>query len=390
MSDDTAIKVTNLEKSFRLPHEKHTSLKSAIINFYKRDKGYEKQEALSDISFDIKKGEFFGIVGKNGSGKSTLLKLLASIYSPDVGAVQVNGKLTPFIELGVGFSPELSGRENVFLNGALLGFSRKEMNDMYDDIVSFSELRRFMDQKLKNYSSGMQVRLAFSIAIHARSDILLVDEVLAVGDVNFQQKCYDYFYRLKREKQTIIFVSHDMESVQKFCDRALVLDGGHIKFIGKPTEAATLYKELNFPENTDNTVEGTNKSEDGQLKITLTDIHNKPKTTFTYGDTMIVNLDWSADPRAQFLGVAIHRDDGMYIFGPNNIGPKRAISPHQHKAEYIVQLNLGNGKYYVEVVVFGRDEGDRVYYVASGPSFVMHNPHAWQGVTELSHKWVIK
>jgi len=241
MDDEIAIKASNLKKSFKLPLERTTSLKGAFVNFYKRDKSFEKQVALDDISFEIKKGEFFGIVGKNGSGKSTLLKLLAGIYSPDTGSVQVNGKLTPFIELGVGFSPELSGRENIFLNGALLGFNRKEMSNMYDDIVAFSELKRFMDQKLKNYSSGMQVRLAFSIAVRARSDILLVDEVLAVGDVNFQQKCYDYFYRLKREKHTIIFVSHDMESVQKFCDRALVLDGGKVKFIGRPTEAATLY-----------------------------------------------------------------------------------------------------------------------------------------------------
>ena len=390
MDDEIAIKVSNLKKSFKLPREKTTSLKGAFVNFYKRDRGFEKQVALDDISFEIKEGEFFGIVGKNGSGKSTLLKLLAGIYSPDTGSVQVNGKLTPFIELGVGFSPELSGRENVFLNGALLVFNRKEMNDMYDDIVDFSELKRFMDQKLKNYSSGMQVRLAFSIAVRARSDILLVDEVLAVGDVNFQQKCYDYFYKLKREKHTIIFVSHDMESVQKFCDRALVLDSGEVKFIGRPTEAATLYKELNFPEDTDNTTRGKNDSEEKQLKIHLTDINNKPKKTFTYGDTMIVNLEWGVDPRAQFLGVAIHRDDGMYIFGPNNIGPKRAISENQHKAEYVVDLNLGNGKYYVEVAVFGRDEGDRVYYVASGPSFIMHNPNDWQGITELSHKWVIK
>src|SRR5690606_31573026 len=151
---------------------------------------YEKQQVLKNISFEIKKGEFVGIVGRNGSGKSTLLKLLAGIYSPDKGSIEVNGKLVPFIELGVGFNPELTGRENVFLNGALLGFNRKEMQAMYKDIVEFAELERFMDQKLKNYSSGMQVRLAFSIAIRAQSDILLIDEVLAVGDAAFQQKCY--------------------------------------------------------------------------------------------------------------------------------------------------------------------------------------------------------
>ena len=191
--NEAAIIVKDLYKSFRLPHEQSSGLKQTIVNFAKRKKGYETQEVLKDVSFEIKKGEFFGIVGRNGSGKSTLLKLLAAIYVPDKGLVQVNGSLTPFIELGVGFNPELTGRENVFLNGALLGFSQSEMDAMYNDIVEFAELEKFMDQKLKNYSSGMQVRLAFSIAIRAKGDILLLDEVLAVGDTIFQKKCYEYF-----------------------------------------------------------------------------------------------------------------------------------------------------------------------------------------------------
>ncbi|HET7673319.1 MAG TPA: ABC transporter ATP-binding protein [Candidatus Saccharimonadales bacterium] len=244
---DTAIKVTDLGKDFKLPNEKTTTIKSAVVNFWRRDRGYEIQHALKDISFEIKKGEFFGIVGKNGSGKSTLLKLLAGIYSPTSGTIAVDGLLTPFIELGVGFNPELTGRENVFLNGALLGFNRKEMRVMYKDIVSFAELGRFMDQKLKNYSSGMQVRLAFSIAIRAKSDVLLIDEVLAVGDAAFQQKCYDYFRQIKKEKRTVVFVSHDMNAVHEFCDRALVLDNGSLKFIGETDKAAEKYLKLNEP-----------------------------------------------------------------------------------------------------------------------------------------------
>src|ERR1017187_9842497 len=169
MAEEIVITVDHVSKTFRLPHEKNNSIKSAVINFYRRRRTFEKQRVLNDISFDIKKGEFFGIVGRNGSGKSTLLKLLAGIYSPSRGSITVNGKLTPFIELGVGFNPELTGRENVFLNGALLGFNRNEMNALYHDIVAFAELERFMDQKLKNYSSGIQVRLAFSIAIRAKS-----------------------------------------------------------------------------------------------------------------------------------------------------------------------------------------------------------------------------
>lgn len=236
-----AIVVKDLYKSFRLPHEKHTGLKQAAVGFFEGKRGYEKQQALKDISFDIKKGEFFGIVGRNGSGKSTLLKLLAGIYTPDKGTIQINGSLTPFIELGVGFNPELTGRENVFLNGALLGFSRDDMEKMYDDIVEFAELGKFMDQKLKNYSSGMQVRLAFSIAIRANTDILVLDEVLAVGDANFQAKCFEYFEGLKKNNQTIVLVTHDMNMVKRFCDRALLIEYGNQRLIGSPETIANQY-----------------------------------------------------------------------------------------------------------------------------------------------------
>lgn len=243
MKDTNAIEVKSVTKSFRLPHEKRSSVKSLITSPFKRNT-FEKQIALRGISFEVKQGEFFGIVGRNGSGKSTLLKLLAGIYTPDTGTISVNGKLTPFIELGVGFNPELTGRENVFLNGALLGFNRKEMAAMYDDIVQFAELKRFMDQKLKNYSSGMQVRLAFAIAIQAKSQILLLDEVLAVGDANFQKKCFDYFKKLKKEKQTVVFVSHDMQAVREYCDRAVLIEGGEIVAEGRAEKVAQKYTRL--------------------------------------------------------------------------------------------------------------------------------------------------
>lgn len=240
-----AIKVENVSKNFKLPHEKQSSLKGKLINFGKKS-GFETQYALKDVSFEIEKGEFFGIVGRNGSGKSTLLKLLAGIYSPTIGSIHVSGKLTPFIELGVGFNPELTGRENVFLNGALLGFNRQEMTEKYPDIVEFAELERFMDQKLKNYSSGMQVRLAFSIAIRAQTDILLLDEVLAVGDAAFQDKCYDYFEQLKEQKKTVIFVSHSMDAVRRFCTKAIYMETGKLTHIGTPTEIADVYLEENM------------------------------------------------------------------------------------------------------------------------------------------------
>ncbi len=243
MDEEIAIKVSDLYKSFKLPTERAWGLKQAIFNRIKGVKGYTKQEVLRGISFEVKKGEFLGIVGRNGSGKSTLLKVLSQIYIPDSGTVRVNGSLIPFIELGVGFNPELTGRENVYLNGALLGFSNSEMKEMYDDIVKFAELEQFMDQKLKNYSSGMQVRLAFSIAIRAKGDILILDEVLAVGDAAFQEKCNDYFKSL-HGNQTVILVTHSMDNVQKFCDRAILIENGKIACEGKPEKVTKAYMKL--------------------------------------------------------------------------------------------------------------------------------------------------
>jgi ABC-2 type transport system ATP-binding protein len=254
-NDQLAISVKNVSKSFRLPHEKYTGLKQALINF-RPGKNYDELHVLKNVSFDIKKGEFFGIVGRNGSGKSTMLKILAQIYTPEKGGVSITGTLTPFIELGVGFNPELTGRENVYLNGALLGFDRKETAAMYNDIVEFAELHDFMDQKLKNYSSGMQVRLAFSIAIRAKSDILLIDEVLAVGDTAFQQKCFNYFEKLKKNNTTVVLVTHDMSAVRRFCTRAVLIEGGRVVQEGSPSEVASAYtmENLENPGATEDTV----------------------------------------------------------------------------------------------------------------------------------------
>ena len=240
---DVAIRVRNLHKSFKLPTERAWGLKQAIFNRLRGIKGYKKQQVLRGIDFEVKKGEFLGIIGRNGSGKSTLLKVLSGIYVPDKGDVDVYGTLVPFIELGVGFNPELTGRENVYLNGALLGFSNEEVDKMYDETVEFAELKDCMDQKLKNYSSGMQVRLAFSIAIRARGDILVLDEVLAVGDAAFQKKCNDYFASL-HGNQTVILVTHSMENVTKFCDRAIMIEEGKIACEGKPEKVAKAYLNL--------------------------------------------------------------------------------------------------------------------------------------------------
>jgi ABC-2 type transport system ATP-binding protein len=245
MKNEVAVNVNHINKSFKLPTESTTSLKRTIVNYFKGIKGYREQDVLRNISFQVNKGDFFGIVGRNGSGKSTLLKIISQIYVPETGSIEVNGKLVSFIELGVGFNPELTGQENVYLNGALLGFSTKEIDEMYDDIVEFAELSDFMSQKLKNYSSGMQVRLAFSVAIQSKSDILVLDEVLAVGDEAFQRKCNDYFLQAREDKKTIILVTHSMDAVRRYCNKAMMIDKGEVKIIGTPEDVANQYSLSN-------------------------------------------------------------------------------------------------------------------------------------------------
>ncbi len=372
MEDDVIIKVNDLNKDFILPHEKTGSVKSAFVNFYRRNKSYEYQHALADVSFEVKRGEFFGIIGRNGSGKSTLLKTLAGIYVPTSGGLEVRGKLTPFIELGVGFNPELTGRENVYLNGSLLGFNRKEMRAMYKDIVEFAELEKFMDQKLKNYSSGMQVRLAFSIAIRAQSDILLIDEVLAVGDENFQRKCFEIFEKLKREGRTIVFVTHDMGSVRDFCDRAILINKGKLLLEGEVEPVIAKYHELNrqneeqrlISENT-----GKLKAADKDIRSVISNksVEVLECKTFDHNDKETFNLEagkkFKINIKVKFhksishpvYGIMLRKDPKMNLLGINSFfADKKA--PVQDKGsvakvEASFTMRLAPGTYYLTIAI---------------------------------------
>jgi len=229
-----AIEVSSVSKSFRIPHEQPHYLKEYVLHPFNR-MTYERNDALKDISFSVEPGEFFGIYGPNGSGKSTLLRILAGIYQPDSGRVRVSGLLSPFIELGIGFDLELNARDNIRINGTLAGLTKGQLAARFDEILAFSELERFVDQKVKNYSSGMLMRLAYSIAIQIPFDVLLLDEVLAVGDVSFQEKCFATFERFKEEGKTVILVTHDTGLLHRFADRVLKIENGVMKAIG-PTE----------------------------------------------------------------------------------------------------------------------------------------------------------
>jgi ABC-2 type transport system ATP-binding protein len=333
MAKDYAVSVKNLYKDFLLPHERKNTIKERVLHFNKPS--YEKFHALSNINFEVERGEFFGIVGRNGNGKSTLLKIIGGIYQPTRGDVQVNGTLTPFIELGIGFNPELTGRENVFLNGAILGLSRKEVKAKYQEIVDFAELEKFMDQKLKNYSSGMQVRLAFSIAIQAHNDILLIDEVLAVGDANFQRKCFAVFRDIKKTGKTVIFVTHDMSSVLRFCDRGMVLQDGKVKLIGSPTEVADAYQEINL---------ATTESKQPEPEDTKTDI--KIKVLKHDKDSQKLKFEISYKNLAKkkvYVGFSVVKD-GITIGELNTLG--RENKKPEGKISYELDTSILNPGYY--------------------------------------------
>jgi ABC-2 type transport system ATP-binding protein len=377
---ETVIEVKKVSKVFNLPHERHSSLKSLVINFYKRKRSVERQVALDNVSFEVKKGEFLAIIGRNGGGKSTLLKLLAGIYSPNQGEVMVSGKLTPFIELGVGFNQELSGRENVFLNGALLGFNRKEISAMYDDIVAFAELERFMDQKLKNYSSGMQVRLAFSIAIRAKSDILLLDEVLAVGDAAFQQKCYNYFEELKREKRTVVFVSHDMSAVRRFCTRAVYIDRGKLVKQGDVNEVADHYTADNLAVAEQAASQAQDQAPSSPFKISSKIVERSPKK-------LVVKLSYESKTSDElYAGLALMKD-GFSI--AEICTPPNMALRGKGEVSYTFDIGMLNaGVYLIDAALFKRENRELVGFTKDKAKFVIKGADPTKGAAlKLADNW---
>jgi ABC-type polysaccharide/polyol phosphate transport system ATPase subunit len=235
------IEVERVSKAFWIPHEQRARLKEYFAHPLRRVE-YERNDALRDVTFSVAEGEFFGVIGANGSGKSTLLKLLARIYRADSGTIRVRGRLSPFIELGVGFNPEFSARRNIEINGMLMGMTRRQVADRFDAILEFAGLERFVDQQLKNYSSGMLLRLAYSVAIQVPSEVLLLDEALAVGDAEFQEKCFQTFEEMREAGKTVLLVSHDLDTVNRWCDRALLLDRGRVAAVGEPGEVIDVYR----------------------------------------------------------------------------------------------------------------------------------------------------
>ncbi len=379
MSDkEIAISVKDIHKNFVLPQHKNTSLKQAAVNIVRKN-NVTIQKVLDGVSFDIYKGEFFGIVGRNGSGKSTLLKLIAGVYSPASGSIEMNGGLTPFIELGVGFNAELSGRDNVFLNGALLGYTRKQMEAMYDEIVEFAEIEEHMDKKLKNYSSGMQVRLAFSIAIKAKNDILIFDEVLAVGDEAFQKKCMAVFRKYRDNKQTVVLVTHSMENVTMLCSRALMLEDGKIVAIGDVKRVAEAYQKSNLP--LDSSINENTPKEANQRVISI----SGNRKAYKMGETMSITLSWPSTQKVAWAGVSISGVNGEYIFGTNT----GKVDIAGDGIDYEVELNLGPGDYYLTAAIKDLDDNLIESYEKIAV-FSIYNDYKTTvaGLTRMKYKYI--
>jgi ABC-2 type transport system ATP-binding protein len=372
--DDVAIKVNNISKNFHYTSGRAGTIKSAFTNVFKSKESKNKdiQHALKDISFEIKKGEFYGIVGRNGSGKSTLLKMIAGIYQPNSGTIEVQGKLVPFIELGVGFNPELTGRENVYLNGALLGFTRKEVEAQYQEIVEFAELEKFMDQQLKNYSSGMQVRLAFAMAVRAKADILLIDEVLAVGDADFQRKCFEYFKQLKQKKITVVFISHDMNAVSEYCDRAMLVDKNEVIDIGPTNEITQKYLRLFMDNNFKQDGAKTNQDRWGDQSIIIKNVTAKSSEGKI---KIVVNVGAMQDFDHPNIGFRLRDEEGKEVTGTNT-RLEGIVIPILKKGEstkvtWTFPAVLRDGKYSVDIALQYPDEITVADWWNSAATFVL-------------------
>lgn len=322
-STNVALSMRGVSKHFMVPAEPVQTLKERVL--HPSSSKVKRFQVLEDIDFSVNTGEFFGIVGRNGSGKSTLLKSMAGIYRPDVGQIEVNGRLATFIELGVGFNPDLSARDNVVLNATLLGLAPDEAHRRFDEIIEFSGLQEFVDLKLRNYSSGMHVRLAFAVAINVDADVLLIDEVLAVGDLDFQQKCFAAFERIKASGRTVIFVSHSMEMVERFCDRAMLIEQGRIVSIGPATDIALQYAQVNTLQSNPDQADAADdrpRVGDGSVEITETWLENEAGEKVTeleqgvFG-TIKFRCSFKREMTNPVLGVTIHDEAHNAIFATN-------------------------------------------------------------------------
>jgi ABC-2 type transport system ATP-binding protein len=385
-----AIRVREVSKTFRIPEHRIDSLKERATHPFARP-AYRELHALTGISFQVHQGEFFGIVGRNGSGKSTLLKIMASIYRADAGRIEMVGRLAPFIELGVGFNPELSARENIVLNGVLMGLGRRQAQRSIDAVLDFAELREFVDLKLKNYSSGMMVRLAFAVMVEADADVMLIDEVLAVGDAAFAQKCTDVFRAKRRAGKTIVLVTHDMATVQAFCDRAMLIHDGKLGYLGDPEEAALRYYRLNFGHGSDKAAPGGVPD----VNVRLIDAWLEGESgarieNVEQGDPirLTVMLEARRDLESPVFGFHFDNADGVRLFGFNrqlSDGSEAVLTGRRVKIRGEIENPLLPGRYHVSCWTSrNRTQGDLALHVLRLLDFVVYGTRPGPGSVSVA------
>jgi ABC-type polysaccharide/polyol phosphate transport system ATPase subunit len=376
--DPLAIQVEGLSKTFRIPTHRVDSLKERVVHPFSPP-DYRELRALKGVSFEIRQGEFFGIVGRNGSGKSTLLKLLASIYRADAGKIRIAGRLAPFIELGVGFNHDLTARENVVLNGVMMGLTPKEMRQRLDAIIEFAELEDFVDLKLKNYSSGMLVRLAFSVMMQADADVLLIDEVLAVGDASFQQKCADAFHEMKAKGKTIVLVTHEMQTVEDYCHRAMLISDGLIQQIGDPGEIGREYLRLNFERESESAAGPTAESEEVELvDAHLEDADGTRLDRLEHGEPIRIRLELEVkrDLPGLDVGFIVVNADGVGVFNfgipvGEAEGERAVVAGQRVTVRAELENSLVAGRYFVHCGINRAFEGGIALYVQDAIDFLV-------------------
>ena len=415
MDENNAIEVRHVTKNFKVYFDKGTELKEKLL-FWKRN-AYENRTVLDDISFSVKKGEAIGLVGKNGCGKSTTLKMLTKIIYPNKGEIEMKGRVSSLIELGAGFHPDMTGRENIYTNASIFGLTKKEIDARLDEIIRFSELEEFIDNPVRTYSSGMYTRLAFSVAINVDADILLIDEILAVGDANFEAKCFNKLREIKAEGTTIVIVSHSLGQIEQICDRSIWIKKGHIEMEGNPKDVHMEY--LNYMneeridrlerERTENQIremqERKEKEEQEKRKnqkrygsedakftnIRMIDIDGKEQSTFKTGDTMILDLDYHVEKSVvdAVFGFGIFRNDGLWCYGTNTRIDRMDNFDIEKDGNFkvtISDLNLIPGQYWCDITIeFG--EGNPVDYYKQAMKFEVVSNVADVGVSRLPHKW---
>jgi ABC-2 type transport system ATP-binding protein len=384
-----AVDVRGLNKTFRVPLQHVNTLKERALHPFRR-LPVEDLPALRDVSFQIVEGEFFGVVGRNGSGKSTLLKCLAGIYRADSGSIRIAGRLAPFIELGVGFNPDLTAADNVVINGVMMGLTPRQARERFDRIIEFAELQPFLDLKLKNYSSGMQVRLAFSVMIESDADMLLIDEVLAVGDAAFQQKCFDVFYRLRDEGKTIVLVTHDMSLIERFAHRCLALEGGRLDTIGDPEDVAARYYRLNFERHTGEPHAGERAPAARVEEMWVQDEAGRRVDAVPHGERFRISAvvevnDEIAEPD---LHVVLETDEGLRVFTASSRESGSVPPPLERGERVLVRVeamnSLGSGRYHAGCWVHCGAEGV-VTYRRRACNFTVYGTDEARGLVVLDH-----